>query len=69
MNGAFYAFKDDTGQVVTLNLANGKTTPVSNVDPAVGLVFGASPVPEPASTALVTSGIAALGLIRLRRNA
>jgi hypothetical protein len=69
-NGTFYAFKNDTSQIVTLNLANGSTTLVTDWDPAAGLVFGASPVPEPVSMTLAGLGMAALSLGRgLRRRA
>jgi outer membrane protein assembly factor BamB len=70
INGTFYAFKNDTSQIVTLNLANGSTTLVTDLDPSAGLVFGASPVPEPVSMTLAGLGIAALGIGRwLRRRA
>ncbi|MDQ6664415.1 MAG: PEP-CTERM sorting domain-containing protein, partial [Acidobacteriota bacterium] len=67
VNGTAYAFKGDTRQVVTLNLTNGATNPVSSVDPAAGLIFGASQVPEPASMALAGIGIAAMVLLGRRR--
>jgi PEP-CTERM motif len=69
LNGTAYSFVGDAdafSHVASLNLANGGTTPVSNVDPAAGLVFGASPVPEPGSIALTGIGIMAT-LLCLRR--
>jgi hypothetical protein len=64
VNGTLYAFNLPLSQVVTLNLADGSTTYVSDTDPAVGLVTSAtavaSPVPEPASFALVGTGLAAI---------
>lgn len=55
-------------QVVTLDLTNGDTSFVSDVDPSAGAIFAASPVPapEPASIALFGSGLFALA-VRLRR--
>lgn len=69
VNGTLYAFENNTHQVVTLDLRNGKTRVVSNFDPAaVGIVAGASPVtPEPASLALAGIGIAALVVCRRRK--
>lgn len=61
--GTLYAFDLPLGSVVTLNLANGGTRYVSDTDPAAGLVGGSSavsPVPEPASLALVGTGFAAI---------
>jgi len=39
-----YAFDAATGQVVTLDVRNGLTTAVSDLDPAAGLIGGATPV-------------------------
>ncbi len=69
VNGTFYAFKEGTNQVVSLDLSNGHTTFVSNFDPAAGLVTGATATPEPASFALAAFGIAALASCRRRRRA
>lgn len=66
VNGTLYAFNAATGQVVTLDLATGNTSFVSNLDPAAGLILGAAPIPEPASLALAGIGIAGM-LIRSRR--
>ena len=62
VNGTLYAFDLPLGSVVTLNLADGSTSYVSDADPAAGLVTSAtpaSPVPEPTTLALVGSGLAA----------
>ena len=71
IDGTPYAFDLPDGRVVTFNLTNGSISPVSDLDPAAGLVDGAaadSPVPEPASLALVGSGLAALAAaIKSRR--
>jgi hypothetical protein len=71
VNGTLYAFDLPTNQVLTLNAADGSTTFFSDYDPAPGLILGAadaSPVPEPASLALVGSGLAAMAAaIRGRR--
>jgi PEP-CTERM motif len=69
VNGTVFGFDANTRQVLNLNMADGSTTYVSDSDPAVGLVGGAtaaSPVPEPASLALVGSGLAAIAA-RIRR--
>lgn len=71
VNGTVFGFDDATGQVLNLNMTDGSTTFVSDTDPAVGLVGGAtaaSPVPEPASLALVGSGLAAIAAGIRRRH-
>jgi outer membrane protein assembly factor BamB len=67
VNGTLYAVENDNGQVDLLSLATGKTTVLSTLDPSVGFIDGASPVPEPASVAMIGVGMAALGLTRMRR--
>jgi hypothetical protein len=70
VNGAFYSFNADTGKLVTLDLTNGTTRFVADLDPAAGLIAGAAPVPavpEPASVALAGIGIAAIVVFRRRR--
>jgi hypothetical protein len=80
VNGTLYAFQGtissehnffDPGpliQLVTLDPTNGKTSVVTNLDPAAGPIFGAAPVPtpEPASLALVGTGLVAIAT-RLRK--
>lgn len=69
INGTIYGFNGNTNRIVTLNVTNGATTFVSNVDDAAGLIGGAAPiVPEPGSIALITMGIAALGVSKLRKS-
>ena len=67
VNGTPYGFNGLTGEVVTLNLTNGHTSFVSNIDPDVGLIGGASPaVPEPGSIALTAVGLIVAGSYRRR---
>ena len=67
VNGHFYAFylPNNTSQLVTLDLANGDTVPLTNIDPAAGLIFGAAPTPEPATLSML--GIGMLGAWARRR--
>ncbi|HTF42359.1 MAG TPA: PEP-CTERM sorting domain-containing protein [Terriglobales bacterium] len=60
LNGAVYGFSGLTNQVVTLDLNNGSTSFVSDIDPSAGLVLGAAAeeVPEPS-----TVGLSAFGLL------
>ena len=67
VNGTFYAFNDGTSQIVTLDVTNGNTNVVTDFDPAVGLVLGAAPTPEPVSIALFGIGATAIALCRWRR--
>jgi hypothetical protein len=68
VNGTVYAFDfpSVSSQVLTLNVANGRTTLVTNFDPAAGIIDGAAFVPEPASIELVGLGVTAV-LVCLRR--
>lgn len=71
VGGTAYAFDIPDSTIVSLNLKNGKTTFVSNVDPNAGIIDGASvaATPEPASLALVGTGLAAMAAaIRKRRS-
>jgi len=65
VNGVIYGFSDTNGQVVTLDVSNGKTNAVGEVDPSLGLIGGAAAVPEPASILLSGLGLAA-GLLWAR---
>jgi len=68
VNGTSYMFNDVTGQIATIDLSTGTTSPIGPFDPSAGVIQGASPVvPEPASIALVGIGIAALVVCRRRR--
>jgi hypothetical protein len=44
VNETIYAFDAATGQVVTLDVTNGLTTAVSDLDPTAGVIGGATPV-------------------------
>jgi hypothetical protein len=50
VNDTIYGFDAAAGQVVTLDLTNGQSTFVSNLDPAAGVIGGATPA-RPASVA------------------
>jgi hypothetical protein len=67
VNGTEYAFDGNVGEVVTVNLANGSTSMISNYDPAAGIIVGASPVPEPISLALCFAGLAVVAVVARRR--
>ncbi len=70
INGTVYGFAGNAeaqSHSLTLDVASGKTTFITNVDPAAGLIFGAAPVPEPASMLLGAFGIAAIAFWKLRR--
>jgi sugar lactone lactonase YvrE len=67
VDGTTYAFDVPLGEVVTLDLATGKTSFVSNLDPAVGIITGAAPTPEPASIALAALGMIGFAVCRRRR--
>jgi outer membrane protein assembly factor BamB len=69
VNGTTYAFNAPLGEVDALDLATGKTTFVSNLDPAAGIITGAAPTPEPASIALAAIGIIGFAVCRRRRHA
>jgi hypothetical protein len=52
---------------LTLDIATGKTTFLTNLDPAAGLISGAVATPEPASLALAAFGIGLIIFWKLRR--
>jgi outer membrane protein assembly factor BamB len=83
VNGTFYAFHEgladpscvgpapvpcaSDAQVFTLNLSNGSTSFLADVDPSATAIYGASPVvPEPATVLLAGVGIAAIVVLRGR---
>lgn len=57
---------EEVNKIVSLNLTNGSTTFVRDLDPAAGPIFGATPTPEPASLLLSCAGAAALILLKCR---
>ena len=67
VNGTFYAFDVGTQQLLTLDLANGQTSLVTDVNPVLGYIEGATPTPEPFSIELAGIGIIGLILCRLRK--
>ncbi|HVO59343.1 MAG TPA: PEP-CTERM sorting domain-containing protein [Terriglobales bacterium] len=69
LNGNFDAFYlSFTGsQLVQLNLANGSTSFLNNMDPAAGLIFGAAPTPEPGTFLLLGSGLVGVSALVRRR--
>jgi len=68
VNGVSYAFDVGTQQLLSLNLANGVTSLLADVNSGFFMyVEGATPTPEPFSIALAGLGIFALGLFRLRK--
>ena len=69
-NGTVYGFAGNVEALshsFTFDVANGKTTFLMNVDPAAGLIFGATTTPEPGSVALVGFGIVLVTGWKLRR--
>ncbi|MFL6464937.1 MAG: PEP-CTERM sorting domain-containing protein, partial [Bryobacteraceae bacterium] len=70
INGTVYGFAGNAeaqSHSLILDVASGNTKFITNVDPAAGLIFGATPVPEPASLLLAAFGIAAITFWKLRR--
>jgi hypothetical protein len=65
VNGTVYGFTA-ANTVLSLNLANGSSTFVTNYDPGAFFITGAAQTPEPGSFVLVGMGIAA-ALISRRR--
>jgi hypothetical protein len=66
VNGIVYGFTAGN-TVLTLNVANGNTTFVTNYDATAFDILGAAPTPEPASLGLVAMGIAAVLVAGRRR--
>ncbi|MDE3180999.1 MAG: PEP-CTERM sorting domain-containing protein, partial [Acidobacteriota bacterium] len=60
VNGTDYTIENNTSQILTIDLANGDTTVVGNLDPSAGLIFGATPTPEPGSLLLFGAGLLAI---------
>jgi len=68
LNGIVYAFTaTNTPQVLSLNLATGNTSLVTNYDPAAFFIAGAAATPEPGSFAMLGIGMAAVLISRGRR--
>ena len=66
LNGTVYGFTA-ANTVLSLNLANGSTTFVTNYDANALDITGAAPTPEPGSSALIGVGIAAILISKRRR--
>ena len=67
--GTVYGFAGNAeaqSHSLILDVANGNTTFLTNVDPAAGLIFGAVPIPEPASLVLAACGIALMAFWKRR---
>ncbi len=60
VDGITYAFVAPTGEIASLNLLTGGTTPIRPVDEAAGILTGAVATPEPATTAIAGLGLALL---------
>lgn len=56
VNGSTYAFNGNTNQILTLDVASGRTNIVTNYD-SPGILVGAVVTPEPLSIALTAIGI------------
>ena len=67
VNGTIYGFSGATNQIVTLDVTNGATRFVSDIDASVGLIGGAAAIPEPDSIGLIALAFAAFGLCKLRK--
>jgi hypothetical protein len=68
--GTVYGFAGNAeaqSHSLTLDVANGNTTFLTNMDPAAGLIFGAVATPEPASLALAACGMILITFWKLRR--
>ncbi len=57
--GTVYGYSAPELGLVTIDLATGNTTSLSAVDPSVGFISGAAPVPEPRTTVLLSLGLIA----------
>ena len=69
LNGTGYGFNEVTSRMETLDVLNGETSVVSNIDPALRLSGGAAAlaVSEPGPIALTAVGIVAIAVSMLRR--
>jgi hypothetical protein len=68
VNGVTYVLDDATSQILTLDLASGKTSFVANFDPAAGVINGAAAtVPEPVPVALALVGVGVLAVLKKKR--
>jgi hypothetical protein len=67
-NGTIYGFEGPpVNQIVILNMTDGTTSAVSDIDPAAGIIGGAAPaVPEPGTIGLALGGLVAMA-VYLRR--